>query len=265
MKKLIFFDIDGTLRSNEKKAIPNQTKKLIQKLAQDPDVKLGIATGRNYGRLDVLQEIIHLFKYFVLSNGALTMIGDQVIDEVCFDQKSIIKVQREIQKDATITMTLFGFEKAFTVGNQTNDNLDNINDFEIENPITLTKDFFLLHKIYQMTLLYQKDFQKIKIQHFLTKMKELKAYFWEGGYVDLMYQKVDKSYGIKQIKKLYPNHQLICMGDGPNDFEMLKLADISITMGNTKIQELKSIANLVSPHIDEDLIYDFFKQARLIK
>lgn len=96
-------------------------------------------------------------------------------------------------------------------------------------------------------------------------MKELKAYFWEGGYVDLMYQKVDKSYGIKQIKKLYPNHQLICMGDGPNDFEMLKLADISITMGNTKIQELKSIANLVSPHIDEDLIYDFFKQARLIK
>ncbi|WP_349402008.1 HAD family hydrolase [Candidatus Phytoplasma solani] len=258
MKKLIFFDIDNTLRSYAKKAIPDQTKKLIKQLSKNPDVVLGIATGRNYGRLDVLEDIRHLFKYWVLSNGALTMIGDKIINEVCFTKEIILAVQKEIAK-SEILMNFFGFEQGFTFNNY-----KQVNDFKNASPITLTKDFYLRNKIYQISLLYQKDFQKLKIKNFLAQMKELKAYFWECGYVDIMYQKIDKSYGIKKIKKLYPNHQLICIGDGPNDFEMLKLADIAITMGNTKLEKLKKIANFISPHIDEDRIYEFFEQARLI-
>ncbi|WP_374695580.1 HAD family hydrolase [Areca yellow leaf disease phytoplasma] len=52
MKKTNFFDIDGTLRSNKNKAILPQTKALIKELSQDPNVVLGIATGRSYARLE---------------------------------------------------------------------------------------------------------------------------------------------------------------------------------------------------------------------
>ncbi|CAM11345.1 Putative hydrolases of the haloacid dehalogenase-like (HAD) superfamily [Candidatus Phytoplasma australiense] len=262
MKKLIFFDIDGTLRSNEKKTIGRQTQKLINQLAQNPNVTLGIATGRNYGRLDVLKGIRHLFKYWVLSNGALTMIEDKIIDEVEFSQQIILKIQKEMEKIGAL-MHLYSLEHIFEVPTSKN-NFHNMSDFENVKQVALTKDFYLQNKIYQISLLYQKDSQKTQIKNFLAKNKELKAYFWEGGYIDLMYQQIDKSYGIKKIKKLFPNHQLICMGDGPNDLEMLKLADIAITMGNTKIEELKEISNLITPHIDEDRIYDFFKQSNLI-
>ncbi|MBP5835883.1 HAD family hydrolase [Candidatus Phytoplasma meliae] len=266
MKKLIFFDIDGTLRSNEKKEILSQTKKLIKKLAQNPNVELGIATGRNYGRLRVLEELRPLFKYWVLSNGALTMCQDQIINEICFDPQDITTIYQEVQKHqikSEIAMKLFGLKDVFAI-NDPHCNCPDLSDFKDEIKVTLTHDFHLQNKIYQIGLLYRPPSQKEQIRHFLNKMTQLKTYFWDDGYIDLMYLAVDKSYGIKQIKKLYPQHQLICIGDGPNDFEMLQLADIAITMGNSKIEKLKNIANLITPHIDEDRIYDFFEQAKLI-
>ncbi|AGL89940.1 Conserved hypothetical protein [Candidatus Phytoplasma australiense] len=53
---------------------------------------------------------------------------------------------------------------------------------------------------------------------------------------------------MEELKLFQHPNPLICMGDDPNDLEMLKLADIAITMGNTKIEELKEISNLITHH-----------------
>ncbi|MFT2805087.1 HAD-IIB family hydrolase [Candidatus Phytoplasma asteris] len=268
MKKLIFFDIDGTLRSNKNKAILPQTKALIKELSQGPNVVLGIATGRSYARLGVLKELRPLFKYLVLCNGALTMQAqktqeEKVLNEVCFDQKDVMQVKKAAATNG-VALTLFTLDQIFAIDLQNDQTLNNINSFKGEQKLVLNDAFFEQQKVYQMVLLHEKENDKEKIQQFLKDMPQLKAYFWDSGFVDIMYQKIDKSYGIKQIKALYPDHQLICMGDGPNDFEMLKLADVAITMGNTKIEDLKNIANFVSPHIDEDRMYDFFKTKKII-
>ncbi|ABC65217.1 putative hydrolase of the HAD superfamily [Aster yellows witches'-broom phytoplasma AYWB] len=272
MKKLIFFDIDGTLRSNKNKAILPQTKALIKELSKDPNVVLGIATGRSYARLGVLKELRPLFKYLVLCNGALTMQAqkkqeEKVLNGVYFDQKDIMQVEKAAATNG-VALTLFTLDEIFAIDLQKDQKLKNISNFKGEQKLVLNDAFFKQQKVYQMVLLNykenDKENDKEKIKHFLKDMPQLKAYFWDSGFVDIMYQKIDKSYGIKQIKALYPNHQLICMGDGPNDFEMLKLADVAITMGNTKIKDLKKIANFVSPHIDEDRMYDFFKTKKII-
>ncbi|WP_024563429.1 HAD-IIB family hydrolase [Candidatus Phytoplasma tritici] len=268
MKKLIFFDIDGTLRSNKNKAILPQTKALIKELSKDPNVVLGIATGRSYARLGVLKELRPLFKYLVLCNGAITMQAqktqeEKVLNGVYFDKKDVMQVKKTAAKNG-VALTLFTLEQIFAIDLQNNQTFKNISSFKGEQKLVLNDSFFEQQKVYQMVLLHEKENDKERIKQFLKDMPQLKAYFWDSGFVDIMYQKIDKSYGIKQIKSLYPDHQLICMGDGPNDFEMLKLADVAITMGNTKIEDLKNIANFVSPHIDEDLMYDFFKTKKII-
>lgn len=268
MKKLIFFDIDGTLRSNKNKAILPQTKSLIKALSKDPNVVLGIATGRSYARLGVLKELRTLFKYLVLCNGAITMQAqktqkEKVLNEIYFDEKDVMQVKKAAATHG-VALTLFTLNQIFAIDLQNDQTLKNISSFKGEQKLVLNDAFFKQQKVYQMVLLHEKENDKEKIKQFLKDMPQLKAYFWDSGFVDVMYQKIDKSYGIKRIKALYPDHQLICMGDGPNDFEMLKLADVAITMGNTKIEGLKNIANFVSPHIDEDRMYDFFKNKKII-
>jgi Cof subfamily protein (haloacid dehalogenase superfamily) len=268
MKKLIFFDIDGTLRSNKNKAILPQTKELIKELSKNPNVVLGIATGRSYARLGVLKELRPLFKYLVLCNGALTMQvqktqEEQILNEVYFDPKDVMKVKKTAYIHG-FSLILFTLDQIFTIDLKKSPKIKNINNFKGEQKLVLNDNFFAQQKVYQMVLLHEKENDKENIQKFLKYVPQLKAYFWDSGFVDIMYKKIDKAYGIKQIKDLYPDYQLICMGDGPNDFEMLKLADVSIAMGNTKIEDLKNIANFVSPHIDEDCLYDFLKIKKII-
>jgi hydroxymethylpyrimidine pyrophosphatase-like HAD family hydrolase len=51
MKKIIFFDLDQTIYNNDTNEMPSQTKKLLEKLSKDPNVTLGLATGRSKSML----------------------------------------------------------------------------------------------------------------------------------------------------------------------------------------------------------------------
>ena len=49
-----------------------------------------------------------------------------------------------------------------------------------------------------------------------------------------------------------------CVGDGRNDIDMLKEADVGIAMGNA-CEELKKVADIVIGCVDEDGIYTYLK------
>ena len=53
------------------------------------------------------------------------------------------------------------------------------------------------------------------------------------------------------------------MGDGHNDLEMIKNANIGIAMENTTCLELKIVADYIAPLIDNDEMFDFFKKLKL--
>ncbi|MCF7930134.1 MAG: HAD-IIB family hydrolase [Acholeplasmataceae bacterium] len=79
MKTIIFFDVDNTIYNNNLGKIPEQTKKLLLELSKRDDVILGLATGRGYKKLEVIQEVVSFFKYKVLLNGSIIYKDDQVI------------------------------------------------------------------------------------------------------------------------------------------------------------------------------------------
>ena len=87
MKKIIIFDLDGTLFSSDKK-IDGQTLNKILSL-EEKGVQVGIATGRFYDELDFVIDQLRLrdFGGFVLSSYGL-----EVHDFLHFKDKTFLKI-----------------------------------------------------------------------------------------------------------------------------------------------------------------------------
>jgi Cof subfamily protein (haloacid dehalogenase superfamily) len=254
-KRLFFFDIDETLYSNKKKSILPQTKKLILKLSQMPNTILGIATGRNYRNLNAIQELLPLFQYFVLMNGSLTISDGKIIDEAPIPKEYIEEVHTRIQ-NYKMMVTSIGINDAGLFFDAQKDDMNLVKEYKKNLDFEIDNQFYLKEKIY-LLIIVGADKDK-----FLLLFKDI-DYFnicvWKN-HIDLTFKGVNKYYGIKKIKDKYPDHQLICMGDGSNDIEMLKAADIGIAMGNSLYHKVKEVADIVSPNIDDDKMYDFYEE-----
>ncbi|MBP5835717.1 HAD-IIB family hydrolase [Candidatus Phytoplasma meliae] len=262
-KRLFFFDIDHTLYCNEQKEIPSQTKKLLQQLSKNPNNVLGIATGRSYSGVSVLKGLMPLFQYFVVLNGAMTFKNDQIIQTTPILKEDVLKLNQKAY-DQQISVVNVEFKKTDILGQKDPDSQPFINNETRQNQEEKKKSFHLSN--------FEKPIYKINLFHvntavivdLLKDFPQLHAYFWNNGVVSLSAKQVNKAYGIKPVQKNYPNYQLICVGDGCNDVEMFQSSNLAIVMNNTKYPDLKKIAHLVAPHIEENKLYDFFNTHNLI-
>lgn len=144
-----------------------------------------------------------------------------------------------------------------------NDNFNQINiiDYwQTKFDIPIDNQFHLKEKVFMLNI-FGDEQQKIK--PFLDELGYFQSYFWKT-HIDLTMKNINKLYGIRKIQKKYPEHQLICIGDGRNDKEMLDFADIGIVMDNCEYPDVKEKANLISNHILDNKMYDFFKKHNLI-
>ena len=123
----------------------------------------------------------------------------------------------------------------------------------------------LSKKIYSLWLSsnYPEDLSSIK-----NSFSSLDFYFWnkQKG-LDCTLKSFSKQKGIEILKHyLAKNHliekdcKVIAVGDGENDFEMLKHADASVCMENSDCVELKKNADFIAPSVDSDLLYSFLKK-----
>ncbi|MFR0367944.1 HAD family hydrolase [Candidatus Phytoplasma palmae] len=260
-KRIFFFDVDETLFSNEKEKILSQTKKLIFSLFNKKNIILGIATGRNYHNLDVLKDIISCFKYFVLANGSFTMKNDKIIDQNPIPKEYIIDILNKINLfKYKIAVANIGSHEEALFYNGDKNNLPLIRYWQKKFNLPIDNLLHLKKKIFLMNLFSQNNDQ---VEKLLKEFNCFNVYFWEN-HIDLTMKNINKYYGIKKIKEKYPDYELVCIGDGCNDKEMLANADISIAMGNSQYDEIKKNSDFIAPHIEENGIFDFFKKNNLI-
>src|SRR5690606_24382025 len=106
--------------------------------------------------------------------------------------------------------------------------------------------------------------EKSKYLPYLLEETKLRHYSWHSGGFDLVNQNTNKANAIREILKNEKDYQLIAIGDGHNDIEMIEMADIGIAIGNSGFDELKEKADFIAPHIEQDQLYDFFKSIKLI-
>ena len=70
---------------------------------------------------------------------------------------------------------------------------------------------------------------------------------------------VDKIEAIQWCKERFDLDTVICFGDGQNDIEMIRQADLGICMQNGH-PDLKKVADLVIGDVNEDGIYQFLNE-----
>ena len=258
MRTIIFFDVDNTMYNNTTGAIPNQTRKLLFELSKRNDVILGLATGRGISKLEIIQDVLPLFTYKVLVNGAYVLKNDDVVfdDPILLDDLNEVL---DLVKGTSLSVGMVGI----------NDEAVNTLNDVVQNGMKTLRGiypkvdptFHINHPIYQLWMFAEHESE---ILDMAKNMPKFRVYPWHKGGADFVYPDINKASGIKKALELEKDYRLICVGDGANDIQMIEMADIGIAMNNTRFHELKEKADHVAPHIMEDQLYDFFKSLDLV-
>ncbi len=259
IKKIFVFDIDGTLYSKKHKQILPNTRKLLKELSEDKETLCGVATGRGKPKIKVLKPVLKYLDFLVLSNGQYIEFQKKLISKHCFFNHDVVKLN-EICASKRVNL---GFTTSkFAYYANMHDSAEKMREKEfklVNNKSILSKEIYSLW----LSSSYPEDLSSIK-----NSFSSLDFYFWnkQKG-LDCTLKGFSKQKGIEILKSYLAKNQLIgkdckviAVGDGENDFEMLKHADVSVCMENSDCVELKKNADLIAPSVDSDLLYCLFKE-----
>lgn len=261
--KLIALDLDGTLKSSDKKIMP-KTKAVLQKLAEK-GVVIVLASGRPTAGLEDEARELGLDK---LGGYLLSFNGAKVIN---YQTKDII-----YQKvyDADIAHHVYDRGKEFNLAVMTY--TDEMILTEDENDEYVIVESNINH----MPIKHIDNFKKIVdfpvnkvlltgkpeyVEEILDDFKKpfgdnLSIYRSAPFFIEVMAQNIDKAASLqKLIDSLNINREeVICFGDGYNDLTMIEFAGMGVAMANA-VDEVKSRANYVTLSNDEEGIYECLK------
>ena len=233
--KALMLDLDGTTIPNRKNGGPTQRvitaiKKANKKLA------VCVVTGRQYFQAQPLLEQLQLSDYVVFLNGA------QIID---LQTKKSIYRQPLLEEDKQFIIQLLKEHNIpFLVYTQ---------DKKFEG-----LEYDMKGNVFKVTAIDITDEQAQTVHHALASRSEVIMHnilSWtpEKMNLDISHVSATKQHGIFEVAKqlhIEP-HEIIGIGDGPNDFPMLMACGLKVAMGNA-VDDLKEIADYVAPTVDED-------------
>ncbi|CRK80650.1 Cof-type HAD-IIB family hydrolase [Neobacillus massiliamazoniensis] len=256
MKKIVFFDIDGTLLDHEKK-LPNSTKEAIR-LLKENGVFTAIATGRAPFMFEGLRKELEIDSY-VSFNGQFVVFENQVIFENPLQEEDLKRFLSETKKNN---------HPLIFMNDQTMKASVNYHSF-IETSMGSLKfphpdhdvNFFMNRNIYQSLLFCQEQEEKIYFNDF----PNFNFIRWHPYSVDILPQGGSKTAGIKKmIERLgFDLEDVFAFGDGLNDLEMLQAVGTGVAMGNS-VPEAKEEADLITTDVSEDGIWNGLKELQLI-
>lgn len=258
MKKAYYFDLDNTLFFNDEGRILPNTLKLLYALRKQPNTILGLATGRSLEKLKIVKDILPLFDHMVLINGAMLYINGRLVHDTPISKEDIDFVL-EILKDTNVNIGMVSeVEDAILYEDARVDHA--MKTLRGIHPV-VKSNFHETSSIYQLWIFADSDDDIKNISNQLTKFH---CFPWHIGGADFIYPHVHKAAGIQYLRALDPYDMMITVGDGLNDVSMIQLADIGIAMDNSRFDALKNEAQLIAPHIKDDLLFDFFIKEKLL-
>jgi Cof subfamily protein (haloacid dehalogenase superfamily) len=256
MKKIVFFDIDGTLLDQEKK-LPRSTKKAIQ-LLKENGVFVAIATGRAPFMFTSLKKELDIDS-FVSFNGQYVVFENEAIYKNPLKQSEL---ERFLQDTKTNEHPLI-FMNELTMKATTHYHPyieTSMGSLLFPHPDE-DKSFFVDNEIYQSLLFCKENEEKFYFENF----SEFDFIRWHPYSVDILPKGGSKAEGIKKmIDRLgFDLKDVYAFGDGLNDLEMLKAVGTGVAMGNG-VHEAKALANLVTTDVSDDGIWNGLKELQLI-
>ena len=247
--KIIFFDIDDTLRNSKTGFIPSTIPTIFKQL-REKEILTGIATGR--GIFGVVPEIKALKPdFFVTLNGAY--IEDKKGNVVYSNKIAKDKVEDYITwtKEVGIDYGLVGSHAA-KLSRRTemiNQAIDPIYpDLEVD------PDFYQKEDIYQMWT-FEDQGDDLTLPESLAST--LRMVRWHEHSSDVVPISGSKAAGVAKVVDqlgLKPENVMV-FGDGLNDLELFDFAGISVAMGVSH-EKIKEKADYITKTLEEDGIFD---------
>lgn len=259
-KKILFFDIDGTLLSHRTHELSESTKRAI-KQAQENGHMVLINTGRVYSFIDKTVQSLG-FDGFICGCGTHIVYKDEELLHTEFSpelMQSIIHDLREYKIDAVLE----GKTAVYYDYNSDSPIVKGLIDYQIKHNflarswddprIAFDKFCIWMDKGYQA-----KQFQE-KYNYILDFIDR------EGRLYEIVPKGYSKASGIEfMIKHLgIPHENTYAFGDGENDLPMLTFAKYSIAMGNSP-KSIKDIVTYVTKDVDHEGIEHALKHFNLI-
>ncbi len=272
MGKIIFLDIDGTIRDFDG-YIPDTTIDAI-KIARRNGHKVCISTGRTYGQIEERVKEIG-FDGIVSGSGSYVEYEGKRVRYEYFEPIKYTQLCEYLRKNKCI-FQMQSFQGLYIIKEQL-DEFSNIMN-RIQKSLGLeAREISMLPTVIECTMEVEKIEKILFFSDELSNEKLLKdwgqdlyvvphsipnASKW-GGEITPIH--VNKAEGIRSIlqQSEYIEADVIAIGDSENDIEMLKMASVGIAMGNGA-QKIKNAADLITDSVREDGIKKAFQKLDLI-
>lgn len=247
--KIIFFDIDDTLRNSKTGFIPSTIPTVFQQL-REKGILTGIATGRGiFGVVPEIQELKPDF--FVTLNGAY--IEDSKGNILYSNKIARDKVEEYIAwtKEVGIDYGLVGSHAA-KLSRRTEMISQAIDP--IYPDLDVDPDFYQNEDIYQMWT-FEDQGDDLTLPESLAST--LRLVRWHEHSSDVVPISGSKAAGVaKVVDQLgFKSENVMVFGDELNDLELFDYAGISVAMGISH-DKIKEKADYITKTLEEDGIFD---------
>lgn len=244
MKKAVFIDVDGTLYKAHNLTLTKTVKEKLEEASKYVD--LYIATGRAYNVLTCLNDVKHLFKGFVVSNGSIVMIDNQIIFESVIENELKDKLVA-CSKSLNASLSLLTHEHIYT--NTINEIIDKALTPRDEGSLINLNSYDYLDIKYNMAWTFENT-EVIDVME--KRLPEFDFFKWGTRGADIIVKNITKAKGIQMVlnKMGYDIDKTYAIGDSSNDVPMFKLVNTPIAMGNAT-EHAKQNAKYVTLTQDE--------------
>ena len=244
-RKILFFDIDGTLLSHRTLQIPESAKKSIRK-AKEKGHLVFINTGRTISVVN--KEIKELgFDGYICGCGSYIEVDGEVIYSNDIDKSKYAEIINKIE-EYDLDVVLEGREAVYYNRDTSTDAI--LTDFIKNNyPVSTYKDENL-----QFDKMYMKYGDNENLKDFCDFTKDLFDFIDHGnGGGEMVPKGHSKATGIDFVLNHYniDDKDSYAFGDGINDIEMLSTVGCGIAMGNAS-DEVKKYAHKVTESVHDD-------------
>ena len=247
--KIVFFDIDDTLRNSKTGFIPTSIPTVFQQLRKK-GILTGIATGR--GIFGVVPEIRELKPdFFVTLNGAY--IEDKKGNVIDSNKISKDKIETYIAWTKEVGID-YGLVGSHTAKLSTRTELISEAIDPIYPDLDVDPNFYEKEDIYQMWT-FEDQGDDLTLPESLAST--LRMVRWHEHSSDVVPISGSKAAGVAKVVEhlgLKPENVMV-FGDGLNDLELFDYAGISVAMGVSH-DKIKEKADYITKTLEEDGIFD---------
>lgn len=245
-KKLIAFDIDGTLFTSQHTVLPS-TLQAIHYLKENGHF-VTLATGRS---IPLASSIIqtYQFDHYILMNGALGFFNHQTIIEEPLD-KSLVSHLLDVSTTYGSPLAYQTKHKLYRSTPDIPDTMQHAMDYFGARAPIYQPETFVKEKIYQCIGYYNESPEQ---EEFEAQFPEFNFVRWHPFGLDVIKKGNSKAKALKKMAHYLQldEKDIVCFGDGLNDREMLSQSGIGIAMGNASDQ-VKETSDFVTDTNDND-------------